>query len=55
MGGSIDHDKNILYINANNIPEITEIIKGHGSNNYISTFERLLDNSGYPDPHLHGA
>lgn len=48
MGGSIDHDKNILYINANNIPEITEIIKGHGSNNYISTFERLLDNSGYP-------
>ena len=48
MGGSIDHDKNILYINANNIPEITGIIKGHGSNNYISTFERLLDNSGYP-------
>ena len=48
MGGSVDHDKNVLYVTANNIPEITEIIKGHGKNTYISKFERLLDQNGYP-------
>jgi len=48
MGGSVDHNKNILYINANNIAEIASIVKGNRNNNYTSVFERLLDQNGYP-------
>jgi quinoprotein glucose dehydrogenase len=48
MGGSVDHDKNILYLNANNIAEITSIVKDKENNNYISIFERLFDQNGYP-------
>lgn len=49
MGASVDHANQIMYVTANNIPWITEVIKDPDKNyNYKSIFKRFLDKEGYP-------
>jgi quinoprotein glucose dehydrogenase len=49
MGASVDHANQIMYVTANNIPWITEVVKDLDKNyNYKSNFKRFLDKEGYP-------
>ena len=49
MGASVDHDNQIMYVTANNIPWIAEIISDPNENyEYKSIFTRFLDKEGYP-------
>ena len=49
MGASVDHDNQIMYVTANNIPWIAEIILDPKENyEYKSIFTRFLDKEGYP-------
>ena len=52
MGGSIDHENNIMYITSNNILWETEINKIENKKSlipkYTSSFKRALDENGIP-------
>ena len=52
MGGSVDHENNIMYVTSNNILWETEINKIENKNSliprYTSTFKRALDENGFP-------
>ena len=49
MGASVDDDNQVLYVTANNIPWIAEVIAEPNKNyEYVSTFKRFLDKQGYP-------
>ena len=52
MGGSVDHENNIMYITSNNILWETEIIKIENKKSliprYTSSFKRALDENGFP-------
>ena len=52
MGASIDHDNQVMYVTANNIPYETEIVKNNFGESkipkYESKFKRALDEYGYP-------
>ena len=52
MGGSVDHDKGIMYVTSNNILWETGIAKIENKKSlipkYSSIFRRALDKNGYP-------
>lgn len=52
MGGSVDHENNIMYITNNNILWETGINKIENKNSliprYTSSFKRVLDENGFP-------
>ncbi|MDA1284667.1 MAG: PQQ-binding-like beta-propeller repeat protein, partial [Proteobacteria bacterium] len=47
MGASVDHQSQTMYVTANNVAFITDIIWDSQNKKYISRFERLLDSDGY--------
>lgn len=49
MGASINHESQVMYVTANNIPWITEVINVDSKKyTYKSIFKRFLDRDGYP-------
>jgi len=48
MGASIDHDSQTMYVNNNDIAWNAKLIKKSNTNEYQSSFSRLLDQNGYP-------
>ena len=49
MGASIDHDNQIMFVTANNIPWVAEIVEDANEKyKYKSVFKRFLDKDGYP-------
>ena len=47
MGASIDHDSQTMYVNNNDIAWNTKLIKKSKSNEYQSSFSRLLEMGQY--------